>query len=114
MAAVACQIHASCMVWRVCSKFGKSSTNPLHAMMIERKSTPPQNQTFSPPLKRADGGCSFLRKNAHARRSQVKSHERKMLSRAQMITITATETMKSGAMKLCTFFENCVSQPKSV
>src|SRR2546421_11275283 len=102
------------MVWGVWSKLGNSSTRPFHAMTMLSSSTPPQNHTFSPPLKRPEGMCSFFRKNAHERRNHVQSYERQRLSRAQMTTIAATETMNSGAMKLCKFFENCVSQANSV
>ena len=61
------------MVWRVWSKFGKSRIRPLHAITMERPSTPAQNHTFSPPLKRPEEMCSFFTKKAHERRSHFQS-----------------------------------------
>src|SRR3954468_10301052 len=113
-AAQACQIHASCMIARVWSKLGKSRMRPLQVTMMLSTTTPPQNQTFSPPLNLPEGMCLPLAITATAPSRNFRSYALGRLWRTYSTIIAATETMKIGATKLCRFLESAVSQPKSV
>jgi len=58
--AMTCTMLASIIVERVWSKLGKSSTRPLTHDTKPRPITPPQNQIFSPALKRPEGTTSLV------------------------------------------------------
>ena len=65
--------------------------------------TPPQKITFSPALKRPDGGSSPPNRPPPLR-SQFQSARSGELSRTKVKNTTASDTANSGPAKLCAVF----------
>jgi hypothetical protein len=105
-AMTACTMCATCIWPRVYCMPGIrwSSTRPEPATSRPISTTPSQNTTFSPALKRPDGGSCWPFRMRAELRSHTPSWRRGISSRANVTMTMSSDTTNSGPTKLCTVF----------
>src|SRR3989344_4591603 len=112
-AAMAWITFACCISARPCSKFGKFRMNPVTLTTMPSSDTPPQNQAFSPALKRPDDTC-WPENSPPNLANHCRSMALGRLSLTNVKNIRIVQNANTGPTKLWMYLDRVANHENSV